>query len=267
MSDRDFQRVAQRVSDMAGIVLEPHKQQMIVSRLSRRLRALGIATIGEYLDRLDAGRDLDELQEFINTLTTNLTSLFREAHHFVHLRAAVLEPYARASRGRLRIWSAGCSSGEEAYSIGLCLLDILGSIPADARILATDIDTRILERARRGHYPAEKCADVDPCYRRFLKTVPPGDEVSMPPSLVQTVAFRRLNLLEPWPMQGKFDAIFCRNVMIYFSQAAKIRLIDRFADLLVPRGYLYLGHSESLLGRHPRLESIGETVYRLRAES
>ena len=214
---------------------------------------------------MDAGRDKEELQEFVNTLTTNLTSLFRESHHFRHLREAVLKPYAQKNGGRLRIWSAGCSSGEEAYSIGLNMLDVLGgTIPADARILASDIDTKMLARARRGHYPADKCGDIDPRFQRFLKAAASGTEMVMPESLTKTIAFRRLNLLEAWPMRGKFDAIFCRNVMIYFSQATKNQLIDRFASQLAPGGYLYLGHSESMLGQHPRLESIGETIYRLR---
>lgn len=262
LSDRDYDRVARRVREMAGIVLEAHKRQMVFSRLSRRLRARGMARFSDYLDHLDAGDDAQELQEFLNTLTTNLTSLFREAHHFAHLERTLIQPLSRVATPRLRIWSAGCSSGEEPYSIALTVLDTLGRIPADVRILATDLDTNMLARGRRGQYPAERCADIPQRFARHLARS--GEESVMPRAAVEAIAFRHLNLLGPWPMRGRFEAIFCRNVMIYFSPETKARLIDRFADLLVPGGFLYLGHSESILGQHPRLISCGETVYQRR---
>ena len=263
LGDREFHRVADRVRAMSGIVLEPHKRQMIRSRLSRRLRVCGIATIREYLDRLDADGDPEELQQFVNTLTTNLTSLFREAHHFAHLEREVLAPHAERPGARLRIWSAGCSSGEEAYSIALCLWEVFGRIPPDALILATDIDTQMLERARAGLVPADRAADIEPRYARHLQRAAAGPgQLAVPPAAMAAISFRRLNLLERWPMAGPFDAIMCRNTMIYFAQDTKAALIDRFARLLTPGGHLYLGHSESILGEHPLLAACGQTVYR-----
>ena len=262
MTDRDFTRIATRIEAMAGIVLEEHKRQMIVSRLSRRLQARNLPSFCDYLDLLDSGRDPEELQEFVNTLTTNLTAFFREAHHFQHFDTEVLGPIVRGADARLRVWSAGCSSGEEPYSIALSVMAVLKRLPEDVRILATDLDTGMLLRARRGIYPAERCAGLDARVRRLIGE-PDGDgNVHMPAEVRATITFRQLNLLEKWPMRGPFNAIFCRNVMIYFSQATKEQLIDRFAAMLTEGGFLYLGHSESILGRHPLLTACGETVYR-----
>ncbi|NNU79188.1 protein-glutamate O-methyltransferase CheR [Halovulum dunhuangense] len=264
MTDRDFARIAERIARMAGIVLEEHKRQMIHSRLSRRLRALGMGSFTAYLDHLDAGRDPAELQEFVNSLTTNLTSLYREAHHFAHLEKHVLAPLSQQTAPRLRIWSAGCSSGEEPASIALTALEAMGNAPADIRILATDLDTGMLARAAAGQYPADRAADIPQRFARHLVRSECRRFVSLPPAAQGMIAYRCLNLLEPWPMTGRFDAVFCRNVMIYFSQPTKAALIDRFAALLTPGGYLYLGHSESILGQHGDLEACGETVYRRR---
>lgn len=261
MSDTEFQRVAQRVSDMAGIVLEPHKRQMIVSRLSRRLRARSLDDIGTYLDYLDKGADRQELQEFLNTLTTNLTSFFREAHHFRHLERHVFGVLREKKASKMRIWSAGCSSGEEPYSIALTALETFGGIPSDFKILATDLDTNMLDRGRAGTYPIERVADTDKRFSRHFRQQPGGETVKLPAATMNAISFRQLNLLESWPMHGPFDAIFCRNVMIYFNAETKARLIDRFAEILVPGGFLYLGHSESILGEHPRLTNCGETTY------
>lgn len=261
MSDTEFQRVADRVFDMAGIVLESHKRQMIVSRLSRRLRARGIDDLTTYLDRLDNGKDQAELQEFLNTLTTNLTSFFRESHHFTHFEHNVLTPFKTQQRDKLRVWSAGCSSGEEPYSIALSALETLGRIPRDFKILATDLDTKMIDRGRAATYPAERVAGIDTRYGRHLKRQPEGETIKLPQAAQDAVSFRQLNLLQPWPMSGPFDVIFCRNVMIYFNAQTKAQLVDRFAQLLVPGGFLYLGHSESILGEHALLSNKGETTY------
>ncbi|MEM9229131.1 MAG: protein-glutamate O-methyltransferase CheR [Pseudomonadota bacterium] len=261
MSAHEFERVASRVLSMAGIVLEPHKRQMIISRLSRRLRERNFATVSEYLDFLDKGTDTTELQEFVNTLTTNLTSFFREAHHFGHFERNVLSAFSASGQSKLRVWSAGCSSGEEPYSIALSALEALGSLPADLRILATDLDTKMLNRGKAASYAPDRIRDVEARYRRHMLEDPGTDTVNMPRAAVKAITFRQLNLLEPWPMSGLFDVIFCRNVMIYFSAKTKSKLVDQFAQFLAPGGYLYLGHSESLLGAHPCLKSCGETIY------
>lgn len=260
LTDRDFERVAARVGSMAGIVLEPHKRQMIFSRLSRRLRVRGFDSFDAYLNHLDAGKDTDELQEFVNTLTTNLTSFFREAHHFRHFSTNVLKPKSGAGE-RLRVWSAGCSSGEEAYTIAMTILDTIGRIGSDVRILATDLDTNMLAKGRAGIYPAARTDGIPKRFTRFIERVANTEDVRMSNATKDAIAFLQLNLLEPWPIKGKFEAVFCRNVMIYFDAATKAALIDRFADVLVPGGFLYLGHSESILGHHPKLTSCGETIY------
>lgn len=260
MTEQVFERVAQRVHSLAGIVLEPHKREMIRSRLGRRLKATNIESFEEYIDHVDRGTDAKETQAFLNALTTNLTSFFREAHHFVHLRDKVLSDSMASGNTRLRFWSAGCSSGEEAYTIALTILDKFGAMPADARILATDLDTNMLETGRAGVYQADRCKSMESNYARLINKMPDG-RVKMPDAARNAISFRHLNLLERWPVKGPFDAIFCRNVMIYFGAETKTQLISRFADLLRPGGCLYLGHSESILERHPRLTSLGDTIY------
>lgn len=259
LSDRDFHRVARRIESMAGIVLEPHKRQMLAARLARRMQGTRHPDVGAYLDAIERGADQAELQGFVDALTTNQTGMFREPHHFVHLEQVIA---ARDPRMPLRIWSAGCSSGEEPYSVALTVMAALGRIPEAARILATDIDSGMIARARRGMLPAASCLNLEP---RFATLIGPADGASrrMPAEAMRTIRFRLLNLLEPWPMRCRFDAIFCRNVMIYFSAATRAALIDRLAARLAPGGFLYLGHAESLLGRHPMLRACGRTVYRL----
>ncbi len=260
LSDRDFNRVARRIEAMAGIVLEPHKRQMLATRLSRRMQGTCHRDIRAYLDAIDQDGDQIELQGFVDALTTNQTSMFREPHHFAHLERVIA---ACAPQAPLRIWSAGCSSGEEPFSVALTLMAALGRIPEGARILATDIDSRMIARARLGTLPGLSCTQLEP---RFGALLGPGDDAGsrqMPAEAMRAIRFRLLNLLETWPMRCRFDAIFCRNVMIYFSAATKVALIDRLAARLAPGGFLYLGHAESLLDRHPRLRACGKTVYRL----
>jgi len=262
LTNDEFVRISERVRQMAGIVLEDHKKQMIFSRMSRYLRDKGYDSVSDYLNHLDKMAGPDELQEFVNVLTTNLTSFFREKHHFDHLQKELLEPMKSAGANRIRIWSAGCSSGEEPYTIALSIQAVFGRIPQDMRILATDLDTKVLATGRAGSYPSKKLSGIPPNYARALPRPDEEDIVKMPSELKAAISFKQLNLLENWPMKGKFEAIFCRNVMIYFDAETKARLIDRFADALVPGGTLYIGHSESILGQHAKLESLGDTIYR-----
>lgn len=265
MSDAEFARIADKVRSVAGIVLKDHKRQMVYTRLSRRLRALGMTSFTDYLDLLEAPEGRAELVEFSNAVTTNLTSFFREAHHFDHLREQVLEPLRRAGRSRLRLWSAGCSTGEEPYSMAMTVQQLGARMTgADLKILATDLDTGVLSRAQAGVYPEARVQDVPGELRaRGCRRRGPG-EVEMTRELRAMIVFRRLNLLGDWPFKGPFDAIFCRNVLIYFDAATKAALVRRFAQALTEEGVLYLGHSESLLGEHPLLRSEGRTIYRRR---
>jgi chemotaxis protein methyltransferase CheR len=263
MSDAEFRCVAEQAQSRLGIELRSHKQHMIRARLSRRLRALGLENFSAYLDLLDQPEGVGEEQYFANAITTNLTAFFRESHHFDHFERSILERDPMPVRRRLRVWSAGCSTGEEAYSIAMVVRQaIANSAGWDVRVLATDLDTAVLGQATKGCYPADRLKSVPPRYRTptFLRIengrVVPSDAIR------SLISFRRLNLIEPWPMRGPFDAIFCRNVLIYFSTEVKERIIERFADMLRPGGVLYLGHSESILGANPRLSSEGHTIYR-----
>ena len=200
----------------------------------------------------------------IAALTTNVTSFYREPHHFKHLREAVLPDLVARARagGRVRLWSAGCSSGMEPYSIAITLAEALSSQRAiDARILATDIDSAMLQTGMRGVYPEPDLRDVPVAARRFFRAADHG-EVTMPPATQGLIAFKQLNLLDDWPMRRRYDAIFCRNVVIYFDKPTKQRLFDRMADQLQPDGLLYIGHSENLTGISDRFQLVGRTVYR-----
>jgi chemotaxis protein methyltransferase CheR len=263
MSDADFRRIAERAQSRLGIELRGHKQHMIRARLSRRLRALGLASFGAYLDLLDRPEGAGEEQHFANAITTNLTAFFRENHHFDHFERNVLGHDEGHPVRRLRVWSAGCSTGEEAYSIAMVVRQTLADTSGrDVRILATDLDTAVLVQAAKGCYPPDRLKSIPPRFRTpvYLRIengrVVPSEEIR------SLITFRRLNLIDAWPMRGPFDAIFCRNVLIYFSAEIKERIIDRFADMLRPGGILYLGHSESILGANPRLSSEGHTIYR-----
>jgi chemotaxis protein methyltransferase CheR len=266
-TDADFQSLVKLAYEHAGISLAESKRNLVYSRLSRRLRALGLRSFQEYRDYLAANGA--ELESFINAISTNLTKFFREAHHFEHLRAHVAAAFAqtaaRRSTARLRIWSAGCSTGEEPYTIAAVLKQEIPDVHRyDVRILATDIDTEVIARGARGEYPPTSIEDVPRPYREFFKPAP-GERsgtIVMGDELRSLIVFRRLNLMEPWPFRGKFDAIFCRNVMIYFDAPTKSALIDRFAQQLHPDGWLYIGHSESLIGSHSKLDLVGRTTYR-----
>ena len=265
-SDADFRSLAQLAYEYAGIALADGKRNLVYSRLSRRLRALGLSSFAEYREHL-AESDR-EIESFINSISTNHTKFFREAHHFDHFRTHVALPFVqaahRATDRRLRIWSAGCSTGEEPYTIAVVLKREMRNIDRhDVRILATDIDTDVLGKAARGEYSLSAIDDIPKTYRDFFQ--PADDEganVVMDDDLRSFIAFRRLNLMDPWPFHGLFDAIFCRNVMIYFDAGTRAALVDRFTRQIKPGGWLYIGHSESLIGSHAGLQLVGRTVYR-----
>jgi chemotaxis protein methyltransferase CheR len=263
-SDGDFRALAKIAYDYAGITLPEAKKNLVYGRLSRRLRVLGLSTFEDYRKYL-AEHGESEMEHFINALATNLTKFFREAHHFQHFSSDVVAPFnaAHPSGGKFRVWSAGCSTGEEPHTLALILhAEIRNVASRDVRILATDIDTEVLRRASLGVFSADAVAPVPAKYRAPLAKRDGDDTVAIDRAVCSLISFGRLNLMDDWPMRGPFDAIFCRNVMIYFDQPTKLKLVDRFTDLLRHDGWLYIGHSESLIGTHPRLKLAGRTIYR-----
>ena len=264
-SEADFQALSKIAYEHAGIMLPEAKKNLLYGRLSRRLRTLGLPSFEEYRQYLKEN-SAEELQLFINALSTNHTKFFREQHHFEHFVTDVVAPFlaAHPTGGRLRIWSAGCSSGEEPHTIALILAaEIKDLASRDVRILATDIDTDVLRKAAQGIFSTEAVSAVPAKYRGPLSKIEGSDNVAIDRKVCSLISFGHLNFMdERWPMRGPFDAIFCRNVMIYFDGPTKTKLVDRFTDLLRVGSWLYIGHSESLLGSHPRLKLAGRTIYR-----
>ncbi len=265
-SEAEFSYLAGLLRDSTGIVLNSSKMNMVYARLARRLRELNLKTFAAYCELLQSSTGDQEMGNLINALTTNLTKFFRESHHFDHLRNTVI-PAVAARKGatpkRLRIWSAGCSSGEEPYSIAMVVADELARQSGwDAKILATDLDTNMVATGRTGLYSQQAIDELQPTLRDRYLTRQEGDVWAVQPQVRQYITFKQLNLLHPWPMSGPFDAIFCRNVMIYFDGPTKNQLIKRFVDMLAPGGWLYIGHSETLFDNKSKLELDGRTVYR-----
>ena len=268
MSDAQFDFFRDLAKTHAGITLADYKRNMVYRRVSKRLVALNIQDFQSYQKLLSAPEGEAEFEFFVNALTTNKTEFFRENHHFEHLAAAVLpglckKREAEGSR-KIRIWSAGCSSGQEPYSIAMTLAESVSDLARwDAKILATDIDTDILDQGRQGIYSAFETHEI-PSHLRLKytdKDAYGGDGGRMSHGLRSLITFNQLNLHGHWPMQGKFDIIFCRNVIIYFDKASQCTLFDRFANLLREDGYLYIGHSESLYKVTERFRSIGQSIY------
>lgn len=251
----------------AGIALADSKQEMVYSRLARRLRATGIATFAKYLDGLEGGNSHDEWEAFTNALTTNLTSFFREAHHFPILAEHALK--AKGPAGQFSVWCSASSTGEEPYSIAITLCEAFGTLTPPVSVIATDIDTNVLATAASGVYPMDRLEkmSMERSRRFFLKGK--GEQaglVRVRPELRQLVSFKQLNLLgDHWPVSGPFDVIFCRNVMIYFDKPTQGKILSRFVPLMKPDGLLFAGHSENFLYVSSALKLRGKTVYELAA--
>lgn len=269
LSDREFTRIKNRVYAVAGISLSDAKRTLVVSRLSKVLRALGLTSFDAYVDFLEKGGTAQDSQDFVNALTTNLTRFYREDHHFDHLRAYVgtlIESKPRETR--LRIWSAGCSTGQEPYTIGM---DLLAAYPElkrwDFRILATDIDTAVLAKAAGGIYPEAELNGLRSDRARLLERAGEG-RIRVPLPVRELVAFKPLNLIStPWPMKGPFDAIFCRNVAIYFDKPTQGEMFGRLGKLLAPEAFLYIGHSENLGSGSEGFRLVGKTIYQSRVKA
>ncbi len=262
--DQDFEAISIMVKSLTGIHLTLQKRELIYGRLAVRLRALGVRTFREY--RRIVAADSQEQIRMCNSITTNLTAFFREPHHFEHLRDQVLPAYREcADRRRLRIWSAGCSSREEPYSIAMTLLETMPEVQDwNVRILATDLDSEVLDTAAAGLYSAERVKGLsEGRLRRFFTEQKDCGTTGfvVRPEVRRLVTFKQLNLMQPLPMPGPLDAIFCRNTVIYFDKDTQRGLFARIASLQRPGDLLYLGHSESLLSVSTDYESIGHTTY------
>ncbi|CAO4834204.1 MAG: Chemotaxis protein methyltransferase [Holosporales bacterium] len=262
-TDYDFQVISEKIHSLCGIVLKLEKKSMVYARLSRRLRELKIASFREYLEYLNFHED-EEIGNLVNAITTNLTRFFRESHHFDHLARVTIPEvldYQRGSKDpKIRIWSAASSSGEEPYSIAMTLDHLFKEkrlSTLNAKILATDIDTEMVQTGKNGFY--KDIQEVPHPHREYFKKEEKGFKINN--DIQRLITFKQLNLLGQWPFQGPFDAVFCRNVVIYFDKKTQCTLFDRIADLLKPKGWLYIGHSESLFKVTDRFELIGQTIY------
>jgi chemotaxis protein methyltransferase CheR len=260
-TERDFENVRKLIHQRAGISLSPQKMDMVYSRLARRLRATGLSRFDDYLQLLQRPGADAEWEAFTNALTTNLTSFFREAHHF-----PMLAEHLKARRGRkLTIWCCAASTGEEPYTLAMTAVEAFESYEPPVTILATDLDTNVLRKGEAGVYPSERIERISPerIRRFFLRGTGSQDgQVKVRPELRRLITFRPLNLLDPaWPVRGPFDAIFCRNVMIYFDKPTQAGILRRFAPLMQPDGLLFVGHSESLFHVADTFRLLGKTVY------
>ncbi|WP_044006857.1 CheR family methyltransferase [Jannaschia sp. CCS1] len=272
IGDAAFRTVARHLQEQTGIVLTDVKKGLAVSRLSRRLRALQLPDFDAYCDVLSGPDGAAEMQEMVLLLTTNVTRFFREPHHYDALRTQILPGLVAKAKsgGRVRLWSAGCSSGEEAYSMAMCVLEAFPqAAPSNIRILATDIDSNMITKGQTARYQlSEDDLSEHPILLKHMVKVPGRDRyVDIAEPAKSMVRFARLNLQDPWPMQGKFDVIFCRNVVIYFSTETQQKLWPRFAKALNHGGHLMIGHSERVTGPAlTPLRSVGVTHYELQAQ-
>lgn len=266
LSDREFARVKARVYAQAGISLSDAKRTLVVSRLSKVVRQLRLNSFDAYIDYLERGGSEKDSQDFVNSLTTNLTRFYREDHHFDHLVTYVgqlMQGRPRVGpdgKPKLRIWSAGCSTGQEPYTIGMCLLAAHPELKRwDFKILATDIDTNVLAKAATGVYPESELGGLSPERARVFERS--GGEIRVPMQVRSLVSFKPLNLMTAWPFKGPFDAVFCRNVAIYFDKPTQGELFARLGKMLVPDGFLYIGHSENVGSGGEGFRLVGKTIY------
>lgn len=269
LSDRDFERISRVVYDHCGINLTSDKKGLVRSRLSKMLRLHGHTSYKEYLDRILKNPDCPEFTEFIDRLSTNLTSFFREKKHFDYLKETLIPRLLRegsnSSRFRLRGWSAACSSGEEPYTLAMTLLEALPDFRnADVKVMASDISMRVLHKAKEGRYPVERLATVPAALRNkyFTKcSEKNGPGLSANQELRKIILFKQINLMNEWPLTTPLDFVFCRNVLIYFDKPTHQTLIERFYKILKPGGVLFIGHSESLSGIQHKFQNAHPSIY------
>ncbi len=260
----DFDYLRKIVTETTGIISDEDKYTMYYSRLARRLRKLGLKDFVEYREYLKKNNET-EIIELVNSVTTNLTAFFRENHHFEFLRDTIVPEIARRKTRKIRVWSAGCSTGEEPYSIAITLAEAIPDINRwDIDILATDIDSNVVNTASSGVYDMSRVDGFDkPLLKKYFKKGTGNNEgfVKVNQNLIDLISFKQLNLLHSWPMKETMDFIFCRNVVIYFDKPTKNKLVERYADQMIDNGYLFMGHSESLFKSTERYQLLGKTIY------
>ena len=262
-----FDKVRALVKEETGIVLSDGKQDMVYGRLTRRSRALNLPNFESYIKIIERNDD-EELIHLVNAITTNLTSFFREEHHFEYLKGTVFPELMKknAATRKIRIWSAGCSTGEEPYSIAMTVREFFPWDSGwDVKIIATDLDSNVVDTGKKGVYTLSRVEGVSTEYKKRWMRRGKGDKsdfVKMGPELQEIITFKQLNLLEGWPIKGPIDIIFCRNVVIYFDKDTQRVLFDRYADTLAGDGHLFIGHSENMFNVCDRFGSLGHTIYR-----
>ena len=270
-TDADFRRIAQIALRDFGLSLQDSKKSLVSSRLGRRLRALGLDSFSAYIDLVESPAGAEEKVLLLSTLTTNVTRFFREGHHFDHLRDQVLPDLVARARagGRVRLWSAGCSSGEEVYSMAMVVHAAdPGLARTNTKILATDIDPAILRKARDGRYDLDALEDIPKPYHDSLRIDRAAGQFTLAPEVAQLITFGETNLVAQLPVSGPFDVIFCRNVAIYFDKPTQALVWEKFARLLAPGGILYIGHSERLSGPAMQMmTNAGITTYKKAQET
>lgn len=262
MTEADFRKIVRIAHTQTGIVLSDHKKEMVYSRLARRVRRMGLATFADYLNHIK--QDPAETNEFINSLTTNLTSFFRENHHFEHMLETSLPDLQKRNAGtrKLRVWSCAASTGEEPYSIAMMLKEFGFDRSWDVKLLATDLDSQVLATAKAGLYNEDRVQGMDPKWRNKYLTQQSDGRWKVNSDVASLISFKRLNLLENWPMKGQFDMVFCRNVVIYFDKDTQRVLFDRMAKQMANQSWLYIGHSETLHRVTTEFNGLGKTIYR-----
>lgn len=266
LSDREFRIISEMIYDLCRINLHLGKKELVQARLNKRLRKLGLDSYKDYLKYVENDESGQELTNMVDILSTNLTYFFRESDHFDYIKDNVFKKIDPTRDSKLRIWSAGCSSGEEAYTLAMVLREYVPGVDKmDALILASDISTRMLAVAREGIYRDVRFKDTPASLRNkyfeLIESDEDGKVFRAKSELLRLVRFRYLNLMNEWPMQGKFDIIFCRNVMIYFDKKTQGELVNRFFEVLKPGGVFIVGHSESLTGITHRFRYVRPTIY------
>lgn len=264
LTDTEFDELREIVYAHSRIKLATTKKQMLRRRVQKRMNAMGLDSVKSYCGQLKI-KGSSELTQFINEVTTNLTYFFREIHHFDYLQKTVLPGIIAGKRQkRLRIWSAGCSTGEEPYSLAIVLKEMESQLGGwDAKILASDLSFDVLNNCRKSVYDISQISEHTSSERtsKWFKGKGKGNDMTVNPVLRQMITFNQLNLMDAWPMKQKFDVIFCRNVMIYFDKLTKQQLVDRFAEMLNDKGHLFIGHSESLMNISDRFSLVQKTTY------
>ena len=269
LTDQEFRLISDLVYDHCGINLHEGKKELVRARLAKRLRLSKFDRFSDYIENVLKDETGVEFSVLVDSLSTNLTSFFREINHFRYLTSTllprVLDRGAKTGRKKIRAWSAGCSSGEEPYSISMTVLDALQTRPDwDFKLLATDISTTNLETAKQGLYEAQRIAPVSATQKqRYLKSIKHDRRTcyEVQPALRRAISFNYLNLMGQWPIKGPLDFIFCRNVMIYFDKKTQSRLVNRYWDILDKGGVLFTGHSESLTGIEHKFKYVQPTIY------